>query len=218
MTNLVLGQLVRQVNGQEELEVGLHVGKFENGAHVRLVVRQRTDRPDEIQLIVFQEPDSAPLEYSILTATMGDMARTRQLWLNHAVVSSLNVYSDYRDTGFALHREYPLSRLHRAGADRLLVAVTNDEEDPSSVYPFPNSELWHYAGSKITQYWAMDPGLIRNDLQVVVNGRYTYWRSLPPIPGGIAFESFELRERFHDGQTSIFGITRQTPQDLGFTP
>jgi hypothetical protein len=218
MTNLVSGQLVRQVDGQEELEVGLQVEKFENGAHVRLVVRQRADRPDEIQLIVFQEPDSAPLEYCILTATMGNMARTRQLWLNHEVVSSLKVYSDYRDTGFASHREYYLSRLHRTGPGRVLVAVTNDEEDPASVYPFPNSELWHYAGSKITQYWAMDPGSFRNDLKVVVNGRYTYWRSSRPIPGGIAFENFELRERFHDGQTSIFGITRQTPQDLGFTP
>ncbi len=218
MTNLVSGHLVRQADGQEELEVGLQVEKFENGAHVRLVVRQHSDRPNEIQLIVFQEPDSAPLEYCILTATMGNMVRTRQLWLNHEVVSSLKVYSDYRDTGFAPHREYPLSRLHRTSTGRVLVAITNDEEDPASVYPFPNSELWHYAGCRITQYWAMDTGSFRNDVQVVVNGRYTYWRSSRPIPGGIAFENFELRERFHDGQTSIFGITRQTPQDLGFTP
>jgi hypothetical protein len=49
------------------------------------------------------------------------------------------------------------------------------------------------------------------------HGRHTYWRSARPIPGGIAFENFELRERFHDGQKSIFGITRQTPRELGFT-
>ena len=217
-TNVVAGQLRKRSDGPEELEVGLQVEKFENGAHVRLVVSQHSDQPDEIRLSVFQEPDSAPLEYCILTATMGNMARTRQLWLEREVVSSLKLYPEYRDTGFAPHREYPLFRLHRTGADRVLVAVTNNEEDPASVYPFPNSELWHYAGCKVTQYWAKEAGSFRNDLQVVVNGRYTYWRSSRPIPGGIAFENFELRERFYDGQTSTFGITRQTPQELGFTP
>ena len=46
--------------------------------------------------------------------------------------------------------------------------------------------------------------------------RLSYWRSQRPIPGGIAFENFELVERFRNGQTSVFGITRQTPQELGF--
>jgi hypothetical protein len=86
------------------------------------------------------------------------------------------------------------------------------------VFPFPGSELWHYAGCKVTQYWAREAGAFGDDLQVVVNGRYTYWRSARPIPGGIAFENFEMQERFHDGQTFIFGITRRTPPELGFTP
>ena len=100
----------------------------------------------------------------------------------------------------------------------MLVALTNDEDDPASVHPFPNSEHWHYAGCKVTQYWAKKASSSRDDLQVVVNGRYTYWRSSRPIPGGIAFENFELRERFQDGQTCIFGITWQTPRELGFAP
>jgi hypothetical protein len=28
----------------------------------------------------------------------------------------------------------------------------------------------------------------------------------------------QLRERFYDGQKSVFGITRRTPQELGLTP
>ena len=215
LTNLVPGQVQKRSDGQEELQVSLRVERFENGAHVRLLVLQRSGRPDEIQLGVFQEPDSAPVEYCILTATMGNMARTRVLWLAREVVSSLKVYSDYGGTGFAPRREYPLSRLHRTTAGGVLVAVTNDEEDPASVYPFPNSQLWHFAGSKVTQYWAKEAGGFRNDLHAVVNGRCTYWQSSRPIPGGVAFENFELRERFYDGQTSIFGITRQTPQELG---
>ncbi|HTS70909.1 MAG TPA: hypothetical protein VMO17_18145 [Terriglobia bacterium] len=217
LTNdLVPGQLRHRSDGQEELQVGLRVEKFENGAHLRLVVLQRSDRPEEIQLGVYQEPDSAPLEYCILTATMGNMARTRRLWLREEVVSSLEVYRDYRGTGFAAHREYPLARLHQTAAGGVLVALTNNEENPATVYPFPNSELWHYAGCKVTQYWAKAAGEFRDDLQAVVNGRYTYWRSSRPIPGGVAFENFELCERFYDGQKSVFGITRRTPRDLGF--
>jgi len=212
---LVAGELRTRPGGQEELQVDLHVEKFDNGAHVRLLLVQRSDRPDEIQLSVFREPDSAPLEYCILTATMGNMARTRRLWLSNEVVSSLQVYADYKDKAFAPHKVYPLSRLHRTAEGRVLVAVTNDEEDPASVYPFPNSRLWHYAGSKVTQYWAKDPGTFRDDLQVVVNGRFTYWQSSRPIPGGVAFENFELREKFYEGQQFIFGITRKTPQGLG---
>jgi len=215
-TNLMPGKVRERSDGQEELEVTLQVEKFENGAHVRLAVLQRGDRPDELAITVFQEPDSAPLDYCILSATMGNMARTRQLWLKDEAVSSLQVYGDYKDKGFAPHREYPLSRLHRTAAGGVLVAVTNDEENPAAVYPFAGSELWHYAGRKVTQYWARDAGAFHDDLAAVVNGRYTYWWSAQPIPGGVAFENFELRERFYDGQRSIFGITRRTPQELGF--
>ena len=216
VTNAGPGELRKSRHGGEELEVKLRVEKFENGAHVRLVVRQHSDRPDEIALSVFQEPDSAPLEYCILTATMGNMARTRLLWLKDKVVSSRRLYPNYRGKYFAPHHAYPLSRLYRAADGRVLAAVTNDEEDPASVFPFPGSDLWHYAGSQVTQYWAREAGSFGEDLQVVVNGRYTYWGSAHAIPGGVAFENFEMQERFHDGQTFIFGVTRRTPQELGF--
>jgi hypothetical protein len=211
----VPGILRMRPDGQEELEVKLQVEKFDNGAHVRLVARQRSDRPDELELSVFQEPDSTPLDYCILSATMGNMARTRLLWLKDEVVNSLQVYRDYKETGFAPHHQYPVSRLHRGADGRVLVAVTNDEENPAAVYPFPNSKLWHYAGCKVTQYWAREAGAFHDDLEAAVNGRYIYWRSARAIPGGVAFENFELRERFYDGQKSIFGITRRTPQELG---
>jgi hypothetical protein len=61
-TNLVPGRLQKGLNGEEDLYVTLGIEKFENGAHVRLVVRQRSNRPDEIELSVFQEADSAPLD------------------------------------------------------------------------------------------------------------------------------------------------------------
>jgi hypothetical protein len=214
-TNLVSGRLQNGPHEEDELDVMLRVETFENGAHVRLVVRQRSNRPDEIEFSIFQEPDSAPLDYCILTATMGNMARTRQLWLKDEFANSLELYRGYQKTDFTPHQEYPLSVLHRTAEGGVLVAVTNDEESPATVYPFPNSELWHYAGCKVTQYWAKTAGTFRADLHAAVNARYTYWLSSRPIPGGVAFENFELREQFYDGQRFTFGITRRTPQELG---
>ncbi len=209
------GTIRKLPGGVEELEVPLWVEKFGNGAHVRLVVRQRSHRPDEIELSAFQEADSHPLEFCILTATMGNMARTRLLWLSDRALNSRELYSRHADTSFAPHRMFPLGQLHRTSEGDVLAAVTTDEEVPSAVLPFPGSRFWCYRGRKVTQFWRKPAGGFNEDLQVAVNARYTYWGSEKPIPGGVAFENFEMRERFHAGQRFIFGITRQTPQELG---
>jgi hypothetical protein len=213
---LVPGRLEKVTNEVEALAVSLQVEPFDNGAHVRLTIRQRSDRPDEIELDLFAEPDSAALDYCVLTATMGNMARTRLLWLKDDLVHSRTLYPTYREADFAPQTLFPLPRLHRNAEGDVLVALTNDEADPAAVFPFPGSQLWHYGGAKVTQFWRKPAGAFRNDLQAAVNARYTYWLSRRPIPGGIAFENFELRERFYDGQKFVFGITRQTPEALGF--
>jgi hypothetical protein len=211
-----LGRLLRPSPGVEQLEVSLRVEPFDNGARVRVVVSQRSDAPDEIQLAVHTDPGSAPLDYCILTATMGNLARTRLLWLKDEAVSSLRLYPEHKGQDFAPHRVLPLDRLARTRSGDVLVAITTDEEDPASVFPFPGRRLWHYGGCKVTQYWKKPRGTAQDDLHVAVNARYTYWQMRRPIPGGVAFENFELRERFHEGQTFTFGITRKTPAQLGF--
>jgi hypothetical protein len=75
------GELSTLASGVERLEVTLHVERFDNGAHVRIVISQRSDAPDELCLAIHTEPDSARMDYCVLTATMGNMARARQLWL-----------------------------------------------------------------------------------------------------------------------------------------
>jgi hypothetical protein len=208
-----LGSVVKLTNGVEELNVGVNVERFDNGAQVRLQIRQRSDRPDEIELEVLQEPDSQGLDYCILTATMGNMARTRLLWLKDSVVDSLQLYKGYKDNGFAPHKEFALAQLRRERSGAVLVPVTTDERNPSIVFPFPGTDSWHYAGVPVTQYWRAPAAEVRGDLVAVVNGRYTYWRSSQPVPGGVAFENFELRQSFHQGQRFIFGITRKAPGD-----
>lgn len=211
----VPGQLSRGDDGAEVLSVELRVEPFDNGAQVRLTARQRSDRPDELELAVFRQPDSAPLDDCILTATMGNMARVRRLWLDHEQINSLQTYAGYTNDGFAPHREFRLAELHRDSAGNALVAVTSDETRPDLIYPFPDSSFWHYAGVPVTQFWRVPAADVRPELRAVVNARYVYWRSHQPIPGGVAFENFELRQPFRQGQRFVFGITRNTPKELG---
>jgi len=209
-------RLRRLDSGAQELAVRVEVERFENGAHVVLTLTHRSDLPDEVELAVSAKPDSAPMEYCILTATMGNKARTRLLWLKDGSVSSLTLYPNYREPDFAPHHFYALDRLHHTATGDVLAAMTTDEQDPSAIDPFLAPRHWRYRGLPVTQYWRKPAGTWRDDLQVAVNGRFTYWMSRYPIPGGIAFENFELRERFHAGQRSVFGITRRTPGELGF--
>jgi hypothetical protein len=62
--------------------------------------------------------------------------------------------------------------------------------------------------------WREPAAQVREDLQCAVNGRFTYWMSVRPIPGGVAYENFELRETFRNGQQVAFGVTRRTPTEL----
>lgn len=211
------GRLTSPASGVEQLELTLRVEKFDNGAHVYVVLAQRSDAPDELRLTLHREPDSAPIEQGILTATMGNMARTRRLWLRDAVVTSQELYPHHRGDGFAAPTVFPLARLTRTASGDVLVAVTTDEAEPAAVFPFPGSRRWYYAGMPVTQYWRKPADELHGDLQAAVNARFTYWMSQQPIPGGVAFENFELREPFRDGQTVVFGITRKTPAELGVT-
>lgn len=214
VSKLEPGQVSSPSAGVEELAVTVFVERFKNGALVRLVLAQRSDTPDELRLTVHAEPDSAAMDSCIFSATMGNKARTRLLWLKEGSVSSLKLYPDYRGWGFAPHTLFALDRLPRSANGDVLVAVSNDEENPAAAKSFDRLPFWNYRGAKVTQYWRKPAAQVRDGLQCAVNGRFTYWMSLQPIPGGIAYENFELREKFHDGQQAVFGVTRRTPPGL----
>lgn len=197
--------------GVEELSVTVLIEKFRNGAHMRLKLSQRSDAPDELKLTVFSEPDSAPVESCILTATMGNKARTRLLTLADARVSSLDLYPGHRGPDFTSHKFFGLERLARTPEGDVIAAITTDEENPANVR---SGGFWDYKGHKVTQYWRKAAADVTPQLACVVNGRYTYWMSERPIPGGVAFENFELREPFKSGQSLFFGITRKPPESL----
>ncbi len=148
------GHLTASANGVESLTVTVCVEPFLNGAHVTLTITQRSDAPDEIQWEIRTEPDSAPIEYCILTATMGNKARARHLWLRNERASSLELYPDYRGPDFTPHRIFPLDRLFQSPMGDILAAITTNEADPSAAPPPSGAPHWRYDGMPVTQVLA----------------------------------------------------------------
>ena len=147
----------------------------------------------------------------ILTATMGNYARLRRLHLKNRVEEAQHVYHPFLPVfaGFAAHRQWGIDELLvRDG--RAFVAATPDEPDPAHARYSPDvSRNWHYQGAVATQYWhaRARPGLVAR-----VNARQTYWASHSPIPGGVAYENFELEAPFEPGQEFCFGVTPGMPR------
>ena len=195
----------------EQLSVQIDVERFAaNGAHVYVVASIESERPGELHLAVYQQTDSPPLEELTLTATMGNYERLRTLWLNHHVVDSRRLYSSYTGDAFTEQENYPLNDMLRTFDGDAIVLSTTNESTPSS-FPGTPSGHWRYPLPKLTQYWRVAAHDIQPDLRVRVNGRRLYWASHDAVPGGIAFENFEVRERYVPGQTFTFGVTPKDP-------
>jgi hypothetical protein len=166
-------------------------------------------------LQAFTEADSAPLAACVLTATMGNFERLRELHLKDRVVTAGELYPDFAGTDFTPHKRFLLDELPRAADGSVIAAATTDEADPAAVYPDTNRPwFWHYGGKRLTQFWRKYPGTFGEPLAVAVNARRVYWASTWPIPNGAAFENFELNERFAQGQRTVFGLTTRSPEAL----
>lgn len=192
-------------DGVDFLHVWIQVEPFDNGAHVYLRLTFRSDRPHEVGVATFAHADSRPLDRCIVTATMGNYARLRRLQLADRTVNAHELWPDYRGDAFTPHARFPLHELLRTPEGDVLVVATPDETSPENAEYAPGTRLhWHYRGPIARQTWrAHDPPA---DLEAWVNGRWVYWGSQAPIPGGIAFENFELNAPFRQGQEFWFGV------------
>ena len=194
----------------ERLNVEFFIEAFHNGAHPRVVASIRMDRPDEVAFRVEAEPDSKPMSACVLTATMGNYMRARRLWLADRVVEARDLWPDFQGDGFAPPRFFDRSQLLSTAEDDVWAAITTDEDDPAAVVPLA-SPFWRYRAEKRTQRWRIPAGMASAEAQLKVNGRCVYWASKSLIPGGTAFENFELVEPFRPGQVFVFGLTKESP-------
>lgn len=205
------------VDGVEVLTFWLATGPFRNGARPLIQVILRADRPYEVGFRVQSAPGGTPMDSCVLTATMGNYARLRRLWLRGEVIEAGRLWPkfDPDPLGFTPWRAWGRDRLLKVGND-LIAAADSDEADPAGAKYDPKVPAhWRYAGRPATQYWrtADVPGAV-----VRVNGRTTYWGDQGPIPGGISYENFELEAPFAADQEFWFGATPDGPASLGFDP
>ncbi len=199
------------------LAVTVECEPFENGAHVLAELSVRSDRPGELRIKLSTAKDSAAVGEHTVTATMGNYGRLRRLALRERWVDSREVYKDYRGDGFAEGTAYPLEELLRSREGDAVAAMVTDEADPAAV-KIERPRWWQYRSIPLTQYWLVPAADVRPDLRVRVNGRRVYWNSRLEIPGGIAFENFEMRQAFAPGQTFVFGLSRRGPGEIGMAP
>jgi len=198
----------------ERLSVRIDVEPFQaNGAHVFVIASIDSDHPSELRLQPFAESDSAPLEENTVTATMGNYERLRLLWLNDRVIESTALFADYSGDAFTEKWSYPLTDLLRTDDGGAIAFCSSDEASPKQSAANATAH-WVYPLEKYTQYWRVRGADVQPDLRARVNARRVYWNSTEPVPGGVAFENFELRERYVAGQVFIFGVSRREPWEL----
>ena len=195
----------------ERLSVRVDVEKFSlTGAEVYVVLSIDADHPREVGVQCFAEASSPALDELTITATMGNFERLRQLWLKDQVVDSRSLFRSYAGEAFVEGESYPLSDMIRSTDADAIVLATNDETSPQDTEGNAVAH-WPYPLPKFTQYWRVPGHDVEPDLRVRVNARRVYWASTDPLLGGIAFENFEVRQRYVPGQTFVYGITPQEP-------
>lgn len=203
--------VISKSGSKETLTVYIYSEEFDNGAKVFVRIRFTSTNPYEFELATFKQEGSAPLKFCITTATMGNRARLRTLYLANGTKTAGNLWPDYKDVHFAPHDFTPLSEMIRDKNGRAyFIAAPNEKNTANAIYDPKTTPNWKYKGPVATQYWYRDSP--NKDLVGVVNGRYCYWASAAPIPGGIAYENFELIEPFVEGGAYTFGITPLSPE------
>ena len=211
----------------EELSLYILMEKFIDGAHPYLKLTIRSDKPGELGLQIFNFKNSAVMERCGLTATMGNYSRLRLLYLKNKVIDSRKLFDGYNDIEFEEKEPYPVAQMLKTkNGDPIVVAESNETFNELASWPQDAAYLakwhWHYRPFyKLTQYWRVDAGDYDKSLQVRVNGRAKYWSggsadkdNYIAVPGGPAFENFELRENYHSGQKFYFGLSMKSARDL----
>jgi hypothetical protein len=197
--------VIETVDGAEHLTHYVGVERFDNGAHVYLRVRFRADRPHEVGIAVFAHADSKPLRQCVVSATMGNYARLRQIHLADRVLNSKSIWPSHAGDGFTDHARFPLAELQRTATGDAFVSATPDEPRPHDATYAPGTRRhWQFSGTPARQSWRMPSPPA--GLHASVNGRAMYWASRSPIPGGVSFENFELTAPFGQGQEFWFAV------------
>lgn len=192
----------------KQLRFYVHTEKFRNGALPIIEITIDRDHPHEIQFATFVHEDSAKLASCTLSATMGNYGQLRVLETADGTPIEANQLWGETDRldrlGFLDWHSWKGDRFPRDPRGRMVAVATTDSEDPASEdYAEGTPKHWVYQGQRARQAWKADPD---DHLRIAVNGRLTYWMSDKAIPGGAAFENFEIAVPFQSGRKLWFEI------------
>lgn len=198
--------VVKAIRGEETLTIFIFSEAFNNGAKVYVRVRFFKSRPFEFEITSYIQAGSAALDYLVISATMGNYARLRNLYLEDTIKSSLDLWPDYYGMGFTDHdTTFEEEMIHDRTGAAYFIAASNESDLSNATYNEGTNMHWRYEGEPATQYWRKEHPI--RSLTGLVNGRYVYWASQNKIPGGISFENFELIEPFKNGSKYVFGVS-----------
>jgi hypothetical protein len=200
-------------DGERTLSVYIFVEPFNNGTNAYVRLRFREAHLYEVEVSTYTYGNSIVPDYMVVTATMGNKARLRELHLKDGIRTAKDCWPKYNGKGFAPHVQIPMEELLTPTDGTVWFVATPNEINPAATELLPGTPShWRYYGEKATQYWEYAKA---NERTVgVVNGRCVYWAGQSPIPGGIAFENFELNTPYHWGDTFVFGISPLPPTSL----
>jgi hypothetical protein len=205
--------IVEKIDGEETLTLYIFSEPFDNGARVYVRLRFFETRPYEFAITTYTYKGSVKLDYLITTATMGNKARLRTLYLKDGQKSAPELWPGYTDIHFTPHQYFSQEEMIRDKKGRAyFIARPNENDYTKAAYATGTATHWQYYGKPATQYWIKEKP--NKNLNGLVNGRFAYWASDNPIPGGIAFENFEMKEPFQNGATLIFGISPEKPENI----
>ena len=189
------------------LRLFVHSEPFPSGAQPVLEITFHRDHPYEIEIAIHANPDSAPMESCVISATMGNYGLLRRLHLaGGRIEQAPELWSDEQldALGFLPWRTWSAENLERLPDGRVQVRASSNFPDPShSSYGPDVPPHWRYRGDHAIHYWRAESSTRPS---VAVNARRSYWQTGTLIPGGASFENFELRMPFDDGQRLWFGI------------
>jgi hypothetical protein len=201
-TTAAVPGVVTREDGVERLTVHVHCERFENGAEVVVRVQFRADRPREVSLATVRQPGSVDLAACVLSATMGNYARLRRLRLRDRVVTPGELWPGFEGTAFTDHARFGLEHLLRDGASALAWAVPDEADPGSAEHAAGTAAHWRYEGARAVQGWRVEEP--SDAAAVQVNARWAYWASTAPIPGGPAFENFEVVDAYRPVQEFVY--------------
>lgn len=196
------------------LSVVINAEKLDNGAQPIVVASFREDRPNEVSFRCYSAVGGAAMESCVLSSTMGNYSRCRFLWLKDEVVDSRKLWPDYDGHEFMWTPDYPGDRMLKSADGTLTVAITPNETDLNASKVEP--DWWHFNGRISTQYYRKYPGTAKSPIRIRVNGRARYYGQATLLPGGVAYENFEIIEKYEPGVECVFGVTLKTTAQMGW--